>query len=383
MSEALATTDLQTSDQSWSLSGFFNKIVAGISKLLPQPSKAFNFAADKPYDANKPSVAINANKPQDSAVAVATPVRMGIIQVNNLSSDSAIEGLLPSKNFNPEALEMQKKLAALGYDLEQNKQLKNNGVDGFYGRITKDAVADFQRKNGLKPDGIANAETFAAIEQKFLASGKQYAQGMETKAQGFVASLKRNFQDAADFTQKVVAQASHGLSHLGLDKLPDGAYLTRLAQVESSSNPLATNSRSSAKGLYQFIDKTGAQYGLDKSKFGTSEYTRDEIAAVRDFTADNKKVLVQGLGREPRSGELYLAHQQGAGGALKLLKNPDELAVNTVGSDAVRLNGGHSGMTNQEFANKWINKFESGMQQTPATQVAVNMTAPAAAMIPS
>ncbi|SPU27851.1 Transglycosylase SLT domain [Candidatus Bartonella washoeensis] len=39
-------------------------------------------------------------------------------------------------------------------------------------------------------------------------------------------------------------------------------YLYRVAQIESGGNPNARNPRSSAGGLYQFIDSTAKQYGL-------------------------------------------------------------------------------------------------------------------------
>ena len=38
------------------------------------------------------------------------------------------------------------------------------GVDGQYGGGTSAAVMDFQRANGLEPDGIAGPKTTAALE---------------------------------------------------------------------------------------------------------------------------------------------------------------------------------------------------------------------------
>ncbi|MFZ3583494.1 hypothetical protein ACOI1H_15155, partial [Loktanella sp. DJP18] len=53
---------------------------------------------------------------------------------------------------------------------------------------------------------------------------------------------------------------------------------------------------------------------------------------------DNRKGLIETLGREPEGWELYLAHQQGLGGARKLLRDPNANAADLVGLEAVRLN---------------------------------------------
>jgi|GEM_PF-2171065 len=133
--------------------------------------------------------------------------------------------------------------------------------------------------------------------------------------------------------------------------LPSG-YLARTAQIESSGNPRAQNPNSSAGGLFQFIDSTAKQYGL-ADRFDPAQATD---AAAR-LARDNASTLRRVLGRDPTAAELYLAHQQGGGGAAKLLGNPNARAVDIVGADAVRLNGGNANMTAAEFAGKWLNKF--------------------------
>lgn len=136
-------------------------------------------------------------------------------------------------------------------------------------------------------------------------------------------------------------------------------YYNKLAQVESSNNPLAQNPNSSAKGRFQFIDSTAKQFGLDKYEFGTPEYTKAETQAVKKFTADNYNFLKNKLNREPTKGELYLAHQQGAGGAEKLLTADDNArAVDVLGKDQVKLNGGNEHTTIAEFKSKWTSKFD-------------------------
>lgn len=148
--------------------------------------------------------------------------------------------------------------------------------------------------------------------------------------------------------------AELGIDFAGIETetgLPSG-FLNTMAIIESDGNPNAKNDSSSAGGLFQQIDANAAAYGV-ANRFDPLQSTDGAVK----FAQDNTVALARVLGREPTGGELYLAHQQGPGGATKLLSNPDALAVDLVGADAVKLNGGSLGMTAQEFANIWINKY--------------------------
>lgn len=133
----------------------------------------------------------------------------------------------------------------------------------------------------------------------------------------------------------------------------DPNVLLAIGQIESGLNPNAQNSNSSAGGLFQFIDSTARQYGL-KDKF--------DAAAASDAAArllrDNRDMLQRRLGRDVSGADLYLAHQQGAGGAARLLAEPSARAADIVGPDAVRLNGGQGGWTAAQFADLWRSKFD-------------------------
>lgn len=138
------------------------------------------------------------------------------------------------------------------------------------------------------------------------------------------------------------AAARHGV---------DPETLVQIAGIESSFNPNAKNPNSSAGGLFQFIDSTARQFGLANRY---DAYQASDAGAR--LAASNAAYLRKVLGRDPTGGELYLAHQQGAGGAAKLLRNPNASAVSVVGSAAISLNGGHAGMTAGEFASLWTRK---------------------------
>lgn len=135
---------------------------------------------------------------------------------------------------------------------------------------------------------------------------------------------------------------------------PSDRFRKKVAMIESGGNPKAKNPKSSAKGLYQFVDKTAMQYGLD-DPFDPAKATK----AFDALAADNYATLEKKLGRAPTEAELYLAHQQGAGGAAKLLENPDAMAVDVVGEKQVLLNGGSADMTAEQYAAMWGDKYEA------------------------
>jgi hypothetical protein len=153
----------------------------------------------------------------------------------------------------------------------------------------------------------------------------------------------------------------------------DPSYLTRVASVESGGDVNAANPNSSARGPFQFINSTAQQYGLTNP----NDPVASADAAAR-LTLDNRNALTQALGREPTQGELYLAHQQGAGGAIKILQNPNAPVSSAVGDTAAALNGGAPGMTGGQFAQKWTSRFP-GNAAAPAqvAQAGQDSTIPA------
>lgn len=188
------------------------------------------------------------------------------------------------------------------------------------------------------------------------------------------AELKRNVNRGLEGAAYRAAVTTEGASGTRV-KLPEGiggiideaasrhgvdaATLRGIAWLESRGKAHAKNDKSSAGGLFQFIDDTAAAYGL-KDRFDPNQ----AADAGARLLADNKAGLTRALGREPTPGELYLAHQQGLGGATKLLANPDARAIEVVGAAAIRLNGGHPDMTAQAFANLWIRKMEKTLSDS-------------------
>ncbi|HYD07092.1 MAG TPA: transglycosylase SLT domain-containing protein [Reyranella sp.] len=130
-------------------------------------------------------------------------------------------------------------------------------------------------------------------------------------------------------------------------------YLVRTAWKESTMNPLAEASTSSAAGLYQVVDGTwlelmkryGEKYGLaaeaalidyerDGDPYVTDWRQRERIMDLRfdarvsallaaELAAENMRILSNGLGRQVGDTDLYIAHFIGPSNAVKLLASAE------------------------------------------------------------
>lgn len=140
--------------------------------------------------------------------------------------------------------------------------------------------------------------------------------------------------------------------------LPSG-YMSRLYQVESSSGKNLVNPTSSARGHFQFMPDTAREYGVQDPM----DFDQSARGAAR-FSADNMERLRRAGIEQPTGSHLYLAYQQGPGGALKLLQNADRPAADLVGRAAVTGNRGDESMTGSDFANRVMAMYEG--QKTPS-----------------
>jgi hypothetical protein len=130
----------------------------------------------------------------------------------------------------------------------------------------------------------------------------------------------------------------------------DFSYLLAQARLESSLNPTARATTSSAAGLYQFTKGTwgtmlarhGEALGLDPGGTTKPPASHAQLMALRydpnaaammaaELAGDNTAALTTVLGRAPTSSELYLAHFLGTGGATRFLgalsTDPDQSAA--------------------------------------------------------
>lgn len=152
------------------------------------------------------------------------------------------------------------------------------------------------------------------------------------------------------------------LDQIGRQYGVSGTYLARVRQIESAGDNNAV-SPTGPVGPFQFTKATAAQYNLtDRNDLFSSA-----DAAAR-LAADNKSALQGYLGRPPTDAETYLAHQQGAGGAAKLLANPNARAGDLVGDAAIRNNGGDPNASASEFTSMWTVKFNNAPNTSGQTR---------------
>jgi hypothetical protein len=145
--------------------------------------------------------------------------------------------------------------------------------------------------------------------------------------------------------------------------LPPG-FLYRMAHIESRFNPAARNGKH--VGMFQFSPETGQRFGLSNPLDW-----RENARAAADYAASNREVLRNALGRDPQPWELYMAHQQGEGGASKLLSSPDTPAGQLTKPQFILANRGDPNAPARQFASLWQSKFD----RAPAAPYAAGGTA--------
>lgn len=189
----------------------------------------------------------------------------------------------------------------------------------------------------------------------------------------------------ADFGSLI---AGHANTH-GVD--PD--LMTRIMRIESGGNPNARTG--SYSGLFQLSAPEFNKYG------GGNIYDpSDNARAASAKTAAEMGAFRQQYGRDPSATDIYMTHQQGAGGYGAHMANPEAPAWQNMAStaegrqrgdawakqaiwgnvpDQLKANypGGVDSMTSRDFVDLWRNKVEGGgASSAPASYGAMTPPAP-------
>src|SRR5208337_630323 len=215
-----------------------------------------------------------------------------------------------------------------------------------------DETADYGLKHGWSSEvfryqlGENNDKLWSAVIKRQALSG-DFTGAMKTyrdqvsagrisgSAQGDLEKFFKPIQDlqsAQNAYGKVTggAMAQQIAGEAQRQGVDPGTALTIWSAEGGVSNPATKNPASSATGIFQHLDSTWkAQGGTDQDRLDTGRQVQLGVALVKQ----NTDALAKDLGRQPQPWEVYLAHQQGIGGATALIHaDPNTNAGNVVGN---------------------------------------------------
>jgi len=274
-------------------------------------------------------------------------------------------------------------LSAIARYPDDLEQFKHNTTDLINFRV-KEAQLKFGNDQTIISQAVdqAKAEATAARLQAIavkdpqkaldLADGYQKTLSVVDKKTGqtFYDQITSQFRARADqqtgTAAGTMAVAKATLNHpyanptlpiyrQAADQYPRGYSaqgLARTIYVESGGDPTAPNGEH--LGLGQFSPATWKEYGE-----GDRTNPEASIVATQKYAAANQPILSLALHRAPTDAELYLAHQQGPFGAVKLLQNPNVRAGALVGDDKITQNGGDPNAPAAAFTAMWTKRFNN------------------------
>lgn len=202
-------------------------------------------------------------------------------------------------------------------------------------------------------------DTLTTLHDNGDLDSQAYYKAMEDKKAQFARTWVETLP-----ADKRVSVINKAISKTGSDIIGDAAknfnvdekWLRKVVFLESSGVS------SAKRGKYVGLTQMGPAAAKD---VGVPDYNKNDaknLEAAAKYRQLNEKRLEKKLGRKVKDWELYLAHQQGSGGAAKLLLNPDKLAIDTVGERAVTGNGGNKSMTNAEFVARWRDGYKNASE---------------------
>jgi hypothetical protein len=148
----------------------------------------------------------------------------------------------------------------------------------------------------------------------------------------------------------------------------DPEIAVNFAKAESSLDPNAKAKTSSARGLFQVIDRTWKEYGG-----GDKKDINEQIRVGTDVIASNQASFKRKFNREPSAAELYAYHVLGPTGAPPLLRaDPATPMEQIVSREAIKANPNWRGKT----AGDVLGTYEKKVGGSPTPRIATQQTKP-------
>lgn len=245
-------------------------------------------------------------------------------------------------------------------------EIKENARDLFSGNDKRsEAAMNALRQSQGQFMSIFNAVDQATGRPLFSAAEKAKAKAefmegvMETAALSWFDSQPDKASAYLEFTGQGLPVA---VQSDGSDAIPN-SYYRAIRAAESGGNDAARNPRSTATGRYQFIQSTWDELAQRRPDLKLTPNGRldagQQERAVRAFTQENATSL-RSAGIPVTNGTLYAAHFLGDGGAVRVLRRPEQERVSDiVGPDVVRANPFLRNMSVGGFK-RWASKKGGG-----------------------
>lgn len=250
-----------------------------------------------------------------------------------------------------------KDLEDLGDNLKQGasatwagvKQFAQNPVATTVGAAKAAAKAVDKKTGGLVRKGVD------ALRGESSGIGKGRYTEEEQAAISAAREKGEKFRGGSGLSADQKAKIDEAAKKYGVDP----QAMKTMAQIESGGNSNAV-SATGAVGMYQFTGGTGKQYGI-KNRFDEGQ----NIDAAARLMRDNKAALEK-RGIEATPQNLYLAHQQGVGGAAKIInaaKNGTQLDPET----AKNMGLNYGNMSAKEYLAANEKKFAAAQKASEKT----------------
>ena len=211
----------------------------------------------------------------------------------------------------PEVVKLQTALGSKGYKLI---------IDGSFGPATDKAVRDFQKANGLEPDGIVGPKTWAKLEPVFTAIESDK---IDARTQKYLNTLDPKAQK---IFLPFILEAKQIAASMGYDYIAISGNRTPAEQQviynqgRTTPGPIVTNSKpyqsnhqygialdfgvfkgsiyqdeknpAEAEKVHLAVAKTAGKYGIDAGAYWTKFKDQPHFEVATGLTLSQKKELL-------------------------------------------------------------------------------------------
>lgn len=233
-------------------------------------------------------------------------------------------------------------------------QRSGNLVEIYRAQLEESGLGDISSQfDAIKAStdrAVEAAQAYKASLQEATTAGAAMGNTVAASTEKASSSIVAAMQKQADEHAKTIEVINRVSAQSGVDP----TMMKTMAWIESRFNEKAYN-KSSASGVYQFVNGTARQYGLSGQQFDPEANTKAYVKLLNDNMAALKRYGIQ-----VSAANLYLAHQQGSGGLKQIM---DEASGKGAMSDTVRRNmlnnrpDNMSGTGAGDFLAAWQSKY--------------------------